>query len=74
MRKPDFESDGVQLYLGDCKEIMAEMPSASANLVLTSPPYDNVRDYDGFSWDFYGIARELVRLLVPGGVYRLGSR
>jgi site-specific DNA-methyltransferase (adenine-specific) len=35
---------------------------------LTSPPYDNLRTYNGYSWDFEGIARELYRVLKPGGV------
>lgn len=35
---------------------------------MTSPPYDDIRDYNGFSFDFEGIARELLRVLKPGGV------
>jgi site-specific DNA-methyltransferase (adenine-specific) len=44
------------------------MPSESIDLVVTSPPYDDLRTYGGHSWDFYGVAWNLKRLLKPGGV------
>jgi len=44
------------------------MPSESIDLVVTSPPYDDMRNYGGLNWDFEGVARELMRLLKPGGV------
>ena len=37
-------------------------------MVVTSPPYDDLRSYGGHSWDFYGVAWNLKRLLKPGGV------
>jgi site-specific DNA-methyltransferase (adenine-specific) len=37
-------------------------------MVLTSPPYDNLRNYKGYSWDFEGIAKELFRVTAQGGV------
>ncbi len=40
----------------------------SIDLILTSPPYDNLREYKGFTWDFERIARECYRVLKPGGV------
>lgn len=44
------------------------MPSESVDLVVTSPPYDNLRAYGGHTWDFEGVARELTRVLKHGGV------
>lgn len=44
------------------------LPSESIDMVLTSPPYDDLRDYGGHSWDFEGIAAELERVVKPGGV------
>lgn len=44
------------------------MPAESVDLVVTSPPYDDLRTYGGHSWDFYGVAWNLKRLLKPGGV------
>jgi len=37
-------------------------------MVLTSPPYDGIRNYNGFSWDPESLVAELLRCLKPGGV------
>ena len=39
-----------------------------ANLTVTSPPYDNLRRYNGYSFDFENIAKELYRVTRDGGV------
>lgn len=52
----------------NCLDTMAKMESESVDLVLTSPPYDNLRTYNGYDFDFEGIADELARVLKPGGV------
>jgi site-specific DNA-methyltransferase (adenine-specific) len=57
-----------QIILGDNCEVMRTLPSESIDLVVTSPPYDDLRTYGGHSWDFYGVAWNLKRLLKPGGV------
>lgn len=38
------------------------------DLVVTSPPYDDIRNYNGYSFDFEGLVKELYRILKPGGV------
>ena len=53
---------------GDNCETLAAMPAESVDLVVTSPPYDDLRTYGGHSWDFYGVAWLLKRVLKPGGV------
>lgn len=53
---------------GDNCETLAAMPAESVDLVVTSPPYDNLRTYGGHTWDFEGLASELTRVLKPGGV------
>ena len=53
---------------GDNAAVMATFPDACIDLVVTSPPYDNLRKYGGHSWDFPAVARELTRILKPGGV------
>ena len=58
----------VKLMHGDCLEVMAGLPDGSVDLTVTSPPYDNLRTYNGFTFDFEGIARELYRVTKPGGV------
>lgn len=45
-----------------------EIPDASIQLTVTSPPYDNLRKYNGFTWDFEACAHELFRVTKPGGV------
>lgn len=40
----------------------------AVDLTVTSPPYDNLRTYNGYSFDFEGIAQELYRITKPGGV------
>jgi len=53
---------------GDCLEVMKGIPDKSVDMVLTSPPYDNLRDYKGYSFNFEGIAKELYRIIKDGGV------
>lgn len=57
---------------GDSSLILKEFPKESIDLVVTSPPYDNLRDYTGerpWSFDsFKRIARQLYRVMKPGGV------
>jgi site-specific DNA-methyltransferase (adenine-specific) len=49
-------------------ETMAKMPDCFVDLVVTSPPYDNLRLYNGYSFDFETTARELKRVLKQGGI------
>jgi len=59
-------------FLGDCFQGMQSLASESIDLVVTSPPYDNLRTYNGtLDWSFEKfteIAAELARVLKPGGV------
>lgn len=56
------------IICGDNCETLAAMPAESVDLVVTSPPYDDLRTYGGHSWDFERLAGELTRVLKPGGV------
>lgn len=49
-------------------ETMAKMPDCFIDLTVTSPPYDNLRDYKGYSFPFEEIANELFRVTKQGGV------
>jgi len=44
--KPDFSMPGVELYRGDCLEILPTMAEKSVDLVFGSPPYEDARLYD----------------------------
>jgi len=61
----DFTDRIIQ---GDCVEMIASMPESSVDLVVTSPPYDNLRNYNGYTFRFEDIAKQLFRVLKPGGV------
>ena len=49
-------------------ETMAKMPDCFVDLVVTSPPYDGLRTYNGYSFPFEDIAKELYRVTKDGGV------
>ena len=56
------------IQCGDSAELMKQIPDCSIDLTVTSPPYDGLRKYKGFDWDFQKIAQELFRVTKPGGV------
>lgn len=68
--KPYYQSnDGrITLYCGDCLEVMKQLDSGSIDAVVTSPPYDNLRTYNGYSFDFENVAKELYRCASQGGL------
>ena len=47
---------------------MAKMPDNFIDLTVTSPPYDGLRTYNGYSFQFEDIAKELYRVTKKGGV------
>jgi site-specific DNA-methyltransferase (adenine-specific) len=62
-----------QLYLNDAEKQLKSMEDNTIDLVVTSPPYDNLRSYMGVgdTWNhdkFCAIAKELYRVMKPGGV------
>lgn len=57
-----------QIIQGDCLEAMKGFPDRCIDLVVTSPPYDNLRNYEGYSFDFESTAKELFRVIKQGGV------
>lgn len=64
-----IQGEGYALHVGECAQVMREyIADESINLTVTSPPYDNLRTYNGFTFDFEPIADELYRVTKPGGV------
>jgi DNA modification methylase len=57
-----------KLICGDSASRLKDFPDDYVDLVVTSPPYDDLRSYKGFHFDFETIARELARTLKPGGI------
>ena len=56
------------IFNEDCLNTMRAMPDGVIDLVITSPPYDDLRNYKGYSFDFESIAKELFRVVKEGGV------
>ena len=68
--KKDLEETG-HIFCGMCQDIMKKIPDNSIDLTVTSPPYDNIRDYKGYNFeieDFKNIVNELYRVTKKGGV------
>ncbi len=57
-----------RIYNEDCIDTMAKMPAESVDMVLTSPPYDDLRNYNGYDLPFEKIVKDLFRILKKGGV------
>ena len=53
---------------GDANEVLKKFPDNSIDIVVTSPPYDNIREYKGFSLDLNKIGRIIHSKLKDGGV------
>jgi site-specific DNA-methyltransferase (adenine-specific) len=56
------------IYNENCLDTMSYMPDNFVDLTVTSPPYDNLRAYNGYKFDFEKIAAELYRITKLGGV------
>lgn len=57
-----------RIYCGDNVTLCKQLDDNCIDLTVTSPPYDNLRKYKGFTWDFKALAKELCRVTKPGGV------
>lgn len=57
-----------KIYNESNLETMANMPDEFIDLTVTSPPYDDLRQYNGYSFEFEKIAKELYRVTKIGGV------
>ena len=57
-----------RIYNMDCVEGLKLLPDCSVDLTVTSPPYDNLRMYKGYAFDFEAVAAELFRVTKDGGV------
>lgn len=74
---PNCEAQGLlrcsdlldTVFCGDNIEILSGFPAECVDLVVTSPPYGDLRDYGKQSpWNFEKLSYELIRVLKPGGV------
>jgi len=65
-KESGYELNNV--YCGDCVEGMKKIDSESIDLVVTSPPYDEIRTYNGFDFDLHKTGEEIFRILKDGGI------
>jgi DNA modification methylase len=63
----------IKLMHGDCLGEMQDIPDESVDLTVTSPPYDNLRTYNGNNalwgrhvWE--AVIKDLYRVTADGGV------
>lgn len=71
----------INIYLGDCRNILKKIPDNSVDLIITSPPYADQRKktYGGIHPDqyvkwFLPISKELLRVLKPTGTFILNIK
>ncbi|MFA5340285.1 MAG: site-specific DNA-methyltransferase [Clostridia bacterium] len=66
--KPYYQDDqyGITIYHGDCREILPELEPV--DLVLTSPPYDDLREYGGHKFDYVSSINAIYPVVKSGGV------
>src|SRR3989344_2905396 len=57
-----------KIICGDAVEVLKKIHSNSVDLVVTSPPYDDIRTYNGFSLNLPAVGKELHRVLKDGGI------
>ncbi len=57
-----------KIILGNCVKVMDQLEDESVDAFITSPPYDELRDYNGYSFPFEDIARKMYQKLAKGGV------
>lgn len=57
-----------KIYCGDCIQLLRDVDKSSIDLTVTSPPYDNLRDYKGYNFECKPIAQELYRVTKQGGI------
>ena len=63
-----IEEFSNKIINGNCVEVMKQLPDNSVNLVVTSPPYDNLRTYKGYTFPFDEIVEQLYRIIKEGGI------
>ena len=57
-----------EVLCGRAEIVLNDIPNNAVDIVVTSPPYDGIRDYNGFDLDLHAIGREVFRVLKDGGI------
>ena len=57
-----------QIICEDNITYLKSLPDECIDFVVTSPPYDGLRDYNGYKLDLHSLGVELLRVLKDGGI------
>lgn len=57
-----------RIYNEDCIKTISRIPDEYIDMILTSPPHDSLRPFNGYIFNFKPIARGLYRIIKPGGI------
>ncbi|MDD2913630.1 MAG: transcriptional repressor LexA [Candidatus Pacebacteria bacterium] len=57
-----------KIICGDAVLELKKFPDKTIDLVVTSPPYDEIRKYNGFNFDLHATGKEIFRVLKDGGI------
>ncbi len=66
MIKPYYEDEAVTIYHADCLDVLPSL--SDIHLTVTSPPYDDIRTYEGYEFDWRKTMRGLSEVTAKGGV------
>jgi len=66
--EPFWKHSGIEIYNESNLDTMIRMPNNCIDLTVTSPPYDQMRIYNGYSFFFKNVADNLFRITKEGGV------
>jgi site-specific DNA-methyltransferase (adenine-specific) len=56
-----------KIVCGDNLDLCKLIPNDTIDMCLCSPPYSDIRSYKGYTFDFPNLAKEITRILKPGG-------
>ena len=63
-----IENQINKIITGDNVTYLKKLPDSCIDLVVTSPPYDNLRDYNGYEFNLSELGKQLYRVLKDGGM------
>jgi DNA modification methylase len=55
----------------DCTITMSRIEDNFIDLIVTSPPYDSIRDYNGYNFNLHNVGLESFRILKDGGIFAM---
>ena len=63
-----------EIICGNNVDVLKTIPDDSIHMMVTSPPYDNLRDYKGFTFNIDELINDIYRTSTAGGIIRWKPR